>query len=76
MGAALLGRKRCVLLQGRDAELLEETQHGLCWTAVMVGCFYVARGHVRVNDTCSSREHPLDSSCQSTNLSVRYLYEQ
>lgn len=51
VGAALLGRKGYVLLQGRDAGLLEEPQHFLLlpWQGASV-----SRGHSRVNCTCSS----------------------
>lgn len=72
VGAALLNRKGCVLLQGRDAGLLEEPQHVLLlpWQDASV-----SHGHSRVNRMCSSQEHPLDSSCQSTNLSMCHLYE-
>lgn len=46
-----------------------QPRRGLSWH------FLVVCGHVKVNCTCSSWEHPLDSSCQGTNLSMLRLYE-
>lgn len=71
-GAALLSRKLSIVLQGRDIELLEQPQPGL---SVLAGCLPLAHGLGRVSGTCSSQEHPLDSSCQNTKLSVCHLYQ-
>lgn len=61
-----LVKKLSVVLQGRDTEQLEQPQPGLSGVAVLAGCFLLAHGFRRVNGTCSSQEHPLNSSCENT----------
>lgn len=60
-----LVKKLSVVLQGRDAELLEQPQPGLSGVAVLAGCFLLAHGFRTVNGTCSNQEHPLNSSCEN-----------
>lgn len=71
-GAALLGRKGCVVLQGRAAELFEEPQRGLPWWQG-ASLWQIDPGGLIAR--AQAGEHPLDSSCQSTNLSMCHLYE-